>query len=180
MFLVVTIAVVVGFLVILAMKKTPPPLSHDQLAAGFGDAPGPPLSTLTLERFEALCVELLQELGLEIERSTRAGGREVEMLAVNAAPIVGGRYLVHGELLQAGEVVEAVQVLGLIDAVKGEGASKGVLMTNGFFSDEAAKASAGGPVELINGARLEELLRRFDIVPVTGDERYLMRDGDGA
>jgi restriction endonuclease Mrr len=66
--------------------------------------------------------------------------------------------------LQAGEVVEAIQVLALSDAVKGEGASKGVLLTNGFFSDEAAKAAAGGPVELINGARFHELLTRYDLV----------------
>jgi restriction system protein len=164
MFLMVAIAVVVGFLVILAMKKTPPPISQDQLAAGYGDGRGPLLDTLTLERLERLCGGLLQELGLEIERTTRAGGRDVEILAVNPAPIVGGRYLIHAALLQAGEVVEAIQVLVLSDAVKGEGASKGVLLTNGFFSDEAAKAAAGGPVELINGARFQELLRRYDLV----------------
>lgn len=167
MFVTVIIAVVIGFLIILAMKKTPPPISRDQLAAGFEDGRGPLLQTLTDERFEGLCRSLLQELGLEIERTTRAGDREVEMLAVNSAPIIGGRYLIHGALLGAGEVVEAMQVLSFIDAVKGEGASKGVLLTNGFFSDEAAKASAGGPVELVNGAGLHELLRRYGLLPAT-------------
>ncbi|MBI3327164.1 MAG: restriction endonuclease [Nitrospinae bacterium] len=162
MFLTVIIAVVVGFLLILAMKKTPPPVSHEQSAAELGDGTELALSTLTLERFDMLCRSLLQALGLDIERSTKAGNRAVDMMAVNPAPIIGGQYLVHGELLERGEVVETVQVLALLDAVKGEGASKGVLITNGFFSDEAGKAAAGGPIELINGVRFWELLQRFD------------------
>jgi restriction system protein len=67
-------------------------------------------------------------------------------------------------------VVEAVQVLALIDAVKGEGASKGVLITNGFFSDEASTAAVGGPIELINGVRFRELLQRFALLPAASLE----------
>jgi hypothetical protein len=118
-----------------------------------------------MERFEWLCGRLLQELGLEVERSTTTGGRQLEVMAVNAAPIVGGHYVIHGELLQAGEVVEAVQVLALVDAVKGEGASKGVLITNGFFSDEAGRAAMDGPIELLNGIRFHELLQRLAVLP---------------
>jgi len=170
MFTTIVVAIILGFVVIFAMKKVPAPVSQEQQEAGFGDGPAPLLFTLTLERFAWLCGRLLQELGLEIERSTTAGGRQLEMMAVKSAPIVGGQYVVHGELLQAGEVVEAVQVLALIDAVKGEGASKGVLITNGFFSDEAGTAAAGGPIELINGVRFRELLQRFDLLPAASPE----------
>jgi hypothetical protein len=107
---------------------------------------------------------------LAIERSTTAGRRQIEVMAVNSAPIIGGRYIVHGELLQQGEVVEAVQVLALIDAVKGEGASKGVLVTNGFFSDEAGTAAVSGPIELINGLRFRELLQGFALLPAASQE----------
>jgi restriction system protein len=167
MFITIVVAVILGFVVIFAMKKVPAPVSQEQQAAGFGDGPAPLPLTFTLERFEWLCGRLLQELGLEIEHSTTTGGRQLEVRAVNSAPIVGGQYVVHGELLQAGEVVEAVQVLALIDAVKGEGASKGVLMTNGFFSDEASTAAVGGPIELVNGVRFHELLQRFALLPAT-------------
>lgn len=167
MFLTITVAVIVGFLLILAMKKASPPMPRDQMAAGSDGRIAPLLNTLSAERFEGLCRRLLQELGLEIERSMRTGSRELEMMAVNPAPIIGGQYVVHGELLPEGEVIEAVRVLALIDAVKGEGASKGVLITNGFFSDEAGTAAAGGPIELINGARFQDLLQRFGLVPTT-------------
>jgi hypothetical protein len=169
MFLTIAIAILLGFLVIFLMKKAPVPLSQEQRQAGFGDGDAPPPFSLSLERFEWLCGRLLQELGLDIERSTTAGQRQLEVMAVNPAPIVGGHYVIHGELLQAGEIIEAVQVLALIDAVKGEGASKGVLLTNGFFSDEAGKAAAGGPIELINGVRFQALLERFGILPAVSE-----------
>jgi restriction system protein len=170
MFITIAIAIILGFLVIFAMKRVPAPISQEQRDAGFGDGQAPPPLSLTLERFEWLCGRLLQELGLAIERSTTAGRRQVEVMAVHSAPIVGGRYVVHGELLQAGEVVEAVEVLALIDAVKGEGASKGVLITNGFFSDEAGTAAVGGPIELINGVRFTELLQHFALLPTASQE----------
>ena len=168
MFITIAVAVVLGFLLILAMKRVPPPVSQDQQQSGSRNGLEPSPGTLTIERFEWLCSRLLQELGLEIERSTTAGRRQVELMAANPAPIIGGQYVVHGELLPAGEVVEAVQVLILIDAVKGEGASKGVLITNGFFSDEATKVAAGGPLEMINGVRFRDLLERFEVVPTLG------------
>jgi restriction endonuclease Mrr len=170
MFITIAVAVILGFIVIFAMKKVPAPVSQEQQKAGFGDGQALLPFTLTLERFEWLCGRLLQELGLEIERSTTTGDRQLEVMAVNSAPIVGGHYVVHGELLQAGEVVEAVQVLTLIDAVKGEGASKGVLITNGFFSDEASTAAVSGPIELINGLRFHELLQYFALLPMASME----------
>jgi hypothetical protein len=170
MFITIAVAVVLGFLVIFAMKKVPAPVSQEQRDAGFRDGQAPLPQTFTLERFEWLCGRLLQELGLDIERSTTAGRRQLEVMAVNSTPIVGGHYVVHGELLQAGEVVEAVQVLALIDAVKGEGASKGVLITNGFFADEASTAAVGGPIELINGVRFRELLQHFALLPAASQE----------
>jgi restriction system protein len=165
MFLTIAIAILLGFLVIFLMKRAPAPLSQEQRQAGFSDGDAPLPLSLSLEHFEWLCGRLLQELGLDVERSTTAGQRQLEVMAVNPAPIVGGHYVIHGELLQAGEIIEAVQVLALIDAVKGEGASKGVLLTNGFFSDEAGKAAAGGPIELINGVRFQTLLGHFGILP---------------
>jgi hypothetical protein len=168
MFITIVVAILLGFGVIFAMKKVPAPLSQEQQEAGFGDGHAPLPFSLTLERFAWVCQRLLQELGLEVLRSSTTGGRQLEVMAVHGAPIVGGHYLIHGELLHPGETVEAVQVLALIDAVKGEGASKGVLITNGFFSDEASTAAVAAPVELINGVRLRELLQRFDLWPDAG------------
>jgi hypothetical protein len=169
MFLTIAIAILLGFLVIFLMKKAPVPPSQEQRQAGFSDGDAPLPFSLSLERFEWLCGRLLQALGLDIERSTTTGQRQLEVMAVNPAPVVGGHYVIHGELLQSGEIIEAVQVLALIDAVKGEGASKGVLLTNGFFSDEAGKVAAGGPIELINGVRFHALLERFGIPPAVGE-----------
>jgi hypothetical protein len=170
MFITIIVAVILGFGVIFAMKKVPAPVSQEQQDAGFGTEHAPLPLSLTLERFEGLCRRLLQELGLEVQRSTTTGSRQLEVMAVHPAPIIGGHYVIHGELLPAGEVVEAVQVFALLDSVKGEGASKGVLITNGFFSDEASTAAVGGPIELINGLRLRELLQGFALLPAASPE----------
>jgi Restriction endonuclease len=166
MFLTVAIAVMLGFLVIIAMKRVPAPMSQEQRESGLGHDSVPLAADLSLERFEWLCHRLLLALGLDIERTTTAGMRQVDITAVNPAPIIGGQYLVHGELLPTGEVIEAIQVLTLLDAVKGEGVSKGVFITNGFFSDEASQAAVGGPIELINGARFQALLQHYDVTPL--------------
>jgi hypothetical protein len=172
MLLTISIAVVLGFVLIFAMKRVPPPMSAEQRAAEGVNGAGAPLEALTIERFEWVCSRLLQALGLDVERSTTIGRRQLEMLAVNPAPIVGGQFVVHGELIAVGDVVEAVQVLALLDAVKGEGASKGVLITNGFFSDEAGKAASGGPIELINGRRLMDLLQRYGLAASLAPEAH--------
>jgi hypothetical protein len=168
MFITIIVAIILGFVVIFAMKRVPAPVSQEQQEAGFGDGQTPLPLSLTLERFEWACRRLLEELGLEVLRSATTGRRQLEVMALHAVPIVGGQYVIHGELLQPGEAIEAVQVLALIDAVKGEGASKGVLITNGFFSDEASTVAVGGPIELINGIRLRELLQRFALLPEDG------------
>ena len=165
MFVTVLAAVVLGFFLILAMKKVTPPASREQREAASGNGFEPLPGSLTIERFEWLCSRLLQELGLDIEHLTTVGRRQVELIAANPAPIIGGQYLIHAELLPTDEIIEAIQVLSLIDAVKGEGASKGVFITNGFFSDEASKAATGMPIELINGPRFRQLLERFEVVP---------------
>jgi len=172
MFLTVAIAVVLGFLVIMAMKRVPAPVSQEQRESGFSNGRDPLLASLSIDRFEWLCRRLLVAIGLDIEHTTTAGTHQIEITAVNPAPIIGGQYLVHGELLPSGEVIAAVQVLALLDAVKGEGVSKGVFITNGFFSDEASQAAAGGPIELINGVRFQELLQRYELTPLLTKESY--------
>lgn len=167
MFLTIAIAVMLGFLVIMAMKRVPTPLAREQREGDFGNGVGPLTSDIAMERFEWLCSTLLSAIGLDIARAATAGTHQLEIMAVNPAPIVGGQYLVHGELLQAGEAIDAVQVLALLDAVKGEGVSKGVFITNGVFSDEATQAAANGPIELVNGARFTELLRHYEITPLS-------------
>jgi restriction endonuclease Mrr len=47
--------------------------------------------------------------------------------------------------------------------VKGEGASRGVFITTGYFSDEAIRSIEEEPVELINIVSFVSYLKKFDI-----------------
>ena len=169
MFITIIVAILLGFLVILLMKRVPAPLSPSERDANVNHEEAALLWGLTGERFAWVCHRLLGELGLEVVRTSMTGERHLEAMAVHPAPIIGGLYVVHGQLLPADEMVEAVDVLALLDAVKGEGASKGVLFTNRVFSDEANQAATAGPIELIDGARLRELLQRFEVLPPSGN-----------
>lgn len=123
------------------------------------------LEGLDLPRFERLCVRLLEELGLVINAQVQRGEREVEISAVNPQPVIGGDFLILCVLSPDGHPVDAASVIALSDAVRAERAAKGILITNGYFSEEATKVGEGAPVECINARRFRELLESHRILP---------------
>jgi len=54
-------------------------------------------------------------------------------------------------------------VKGFIDTVKGEGAARGILITTGYFSEDAQKVLDDDPVELVNVVSFLNYLKKFDI-----------------
>ena len=84
---------------------------------------------------------------------------EIDILARHPAPVTGGDYIVHGILVPEGEFVSSIRVIGLSDTVRAERALKGILVTTGYFTEEVRKYAEGAPLELINVARLRELLK---------------------
>lgn len=115
------------------------------------------LLALDMAQFERLCLRLAEERGLRISSHGRPGPREIELTAVGTDPLTGGTYLIQGVLAKDEELVDASRVLALASAVRGEGAAKGILITTGYFSEDAARPLEGPPIELINGPRLRAL-----------------------
>lgn len=114
-------------------------------------------------RFEALCVRLLRHMGLEVKRVLPTGENELDIVAANPQPIIGGDYIVHCLLNPDSGVVGAIRVQSLSDTVRGERASKGIFITTGFFAKEVASLLELSPVELIDGPELTRLLDRYRI-----------------
>jgi hypothetical protein len=56
-----------------------------------------------------------------------------------------------------------MKVKGFLDTVKGEGASRGILITTGYFSDDALRAIDEEPVELVDVVSFLSYLKKFDI-----------------
>jgi len=109
---------------------------------------------------ERLLRMLFGEMGFEVERADRAAGGGVDLVAVDARPIRGGRVWVHGAWPSPGEAVDGEAVRALLDAARGEAAGKAVLVTLGRFTAEAREAARDAPVELVDGAELAALVKR--------------------
>jgi hypothetical protein len=56
-----------------------------------------------------------------------------------------------------------IKVKGFLDTVKGEGASRGILITTGYFADDALRLIDEEPVELVDVVAFISYLKRFDL-----------------
>ena len=159
MFLLVLVALAIGFLLISLLvfaKPSRPTVEREgrrpEAASGFAH--------LTIEDFEQLCLKLVEEMGLVVSSYVRSGPRELEIAAVNPQPITGGDFLVHCTHPED-SFVSSVRVNALRDQVKGEQAAKGIFITTGFFAEETSKMAEGPPLELINAKRLADLIQDY-------------------
>jgi hypothetical protein len=129
---------------------------------GGGPTSGPAdLSNLTGIEFERLIVTLLKNLGFQAEMTKATGDGGIDIEAVLDRPIVGGRYLIQCKRLAANTLVGSPTVREFYGAlVADRRAAKGILITTSDFSAQAREFAKNLPVELIDGAKLADLLAR--------------------
>ena len=78
-------------------------------------------------------------------------------------PVVGGIYLALCIIDPPNKTVNAIKVKGFLDTVKGEGASRGIMITTGYFEDKAINLIDEEPVELVNVVDFVSYLKKFSI-----------------
>ena len=102
-------------------------------------------------------------IGRNILRAHYEGGKKhaIDIVAINPAPVVGGKLVVQCER-QAGLVGVSV-VRDLYGAVTHERATKGLLVSTSDFSADARRFAEGKPLELINGPQLAQLLEEHGL-----------------
>lgn len=164
MFELVIVSVVVGFLLILFLRRSTTSITMEK--DYYEEA-----STLTnrfeqwdLSHFEKVCLRLLEGLGLKVQCVSYLNPRELDLIARDIKPVTGGDFIVHCLLASPGEVVEANRVIALSDVVRTEKASKGIFITTGYFSADTTNLLEGAPLELINAKRLKELILQHDLL----------------
>jgi len=156
--LIVALAILAGFILIAIAGRSPVQHVAERPTGEHGDMAQAMIESLSLAQFEALCIRLLEELGLVVNGPVRRREREVDISAVNPQPIIGGDVLVHCVLAHEARPVATHAVQSLSDTVKADGASKGILITNGYFAEEVGRLPEGPPIELINATRFRKLL----------------------
>lgn len=160
-FLIAFFAFFVGIILIVLLKKTSPPLPQELIH--FDTPAGKPQFLVDREAFKAKCIEFLEKFNLEYRHSVWANDQELELAMHDETPVVGGVYLALCIIEPPNNTVDAMKVKGFLDTVKGEGASRGILITTGYFSPEAVRSIEEEPVELVNVVSFVSYLKKFEI-----------------
>lgn len=166
MFILVTIAILVGLALVLLINRSSPPVAAEKAYYQPRGVEQQRLERLGPEQFERLCIRLLEEMGLVINSFNSNKQGRIDITALNPQPITGGDYIIHCMLVPPGEPIDSTRIIALSDTVRAEGASKGIFITTGFFSEEVPKLIEGPPLELINGQRLRQIMGEHRI-PLT-------------
>jgi HJR/Mrr/RecB family endonuclease len=109
--------------------------------------------------FEALVMQLLKKMGLQVQETKRTGDGGIDIVARSPEPITGGFFVVQCKRY-ASNIGEPI-VRDLYGVINHVNASKGILITNSHFSRQAYAFAEGKPIELINGDLLRELLAKY-------------------
>ena len=150
-----------GIVLIVLLKNTAPPPPHDQLH--FEKSSDIPKFLKNQDAFEEKCVEFLSKFNLEHKHSVWANNTELEIAMIDETPVVGGIYLALCIIDPPNKTVDSIKVKGFIDTVKGEGASRGIFITTGYFDEKAIKLIEEEPIELVNVVSFVSYLKKFEI-----------------
>ena len=154
-------AFVIGIILIVSLKKTSPPAPQEQIH--FDGPAGVPVYLVDRDAFKSKCVEFLEKFNLEYVHSVWADDHELEISLNDETPVVVGTYLALCIIDPPGKTVNAIKVKGFLDTVKGEGASRGIFITTGYFTNEAINLIEDEPVELVNVVSFVDYLKKFGI-----------------
>ncbi|MBT7271766.1 MAG: hypothetical protein HN885_02080 [Nitrospina sp.] len=161
LFLISGIAFLVGIILIVLLKNAAPPAPQDQLR--FENSGDIPKFLIDQDTFEEKCVEFLSKFNLEHKHSVWANNSELEIAMIDETPVVGGIYLALCIIDPPNKIVDSIKVKGFIDTVKGEGASRGIFITTGYFDEKAIKLIEEEPIELVNVISFVSYLKKFNI-----------------
>ena len=161
LFIIAFTAFAIGIVLILLLKNVSPPLPQEQIH--FDNPDNKPIYLLDREAFKEKCLEFLGKFNLEYKHSVWANNQELEVDMLDETPVVGGKYLALCIFDPPHQQVDLFKVKGFIESIKGEGAARGIVITTGYFTNDAQKAPDEDPIELVNVVSFLSYLKKFDI-----------------
>jgi restriction system protein len=161
-FIIAFVSFVIGFILIAFLKNTSPPPPQERIH--FENPEDKPLFLIDSEEFKDKCQEFLEKFNLEYEHAIWAiDDQELEIIMKDVTPVVGGTYLALCIINAPNNTVNVMKVKGFLDTVKGEGASRGIVITTGYFAEDALKCIEEEPVELVDVVQFVSYLKKFEI-----------------
>jgi hypothetical protein len=114
---------------------------------------------IPLEEWQALVIDLLEALKLEVVIMTSTQ-TEIDIIVRSSEPLTGGRYLIHAVWNVPGDVVDQPFLIRLQDAVRADGAAKGILLTPyTVVTDGLGNLEA--PIEVVDGRKLRGMVEKY-------------------
>ena len=160
-FIVVIGAFLFGLVLIFFLKTTQPAPPRE--IVHFDNPEDKPEYLIDSDAFKEKCLEFLSKFNLEYKHSVWANEYELEIDMKDETPVVGGKYIVLCIFNPPFNSVDAMKVRGFVETVRGEGAAKGILITTGYFADDAHKMIDEVPVELVDIHTFLKYLKSFEI-----------------
>lgn len=152
-------AIGAGLLLIFLIAVTAPRPPPVDLKRESNDSP---LITLDSEQLGKVVAELLDKMGLEIDRLQGGKNEVIEIYAENPEPVTGGKILVHCIVAppETGKL-DAPAVGAFIRATRSAYVSKGLLFTTGTFTPDCRLEADDAPVELFDRDRLMKMINQY-------------------
>ena len=108
--------------------------------------------------FEQQVAQMLRGRGLTAEVTGGTGDEGVDIIAYDNTPVTGGMSLIQCKRYSPDKKVGVAEVRELYGTMQEKQSAKGVLVTSSTFTAGALKFAEGKSIELIDGARLSELI----------------------
>lgn len=119
------------------------------------------IDSLSGYEFEELVCNLLRKMGLDAEQTPLSGDGGVDIIAYSNEPLFRGKYLIQCKRYSS-SVGEPV-IRDLYGTVLSQNATKGIVVTNSFFTKQATSFADGKNIELIDGDELGKLLCKYGL-----------------
>ncbi len=119
------------------------------------------ITSLTGIEFEKICKQLMQNMGFEVYQTKASGDGGIDLIALNHQPFTEGKYIVQCKRYN-GSVGEPI-IRDLYGVICSERANKGILITTGYFTNNAILFAKDKNIELIDGDTLYALLTSNNI-----------------
>jgi hypothetical protein len=118
---------------------------------------GTPRAPVDAEEFARILSGLFQEMGSSLG-PVHPQEDHLDVVALDETPVTGNRLYVRG-FFAPSVMVQSAEVQATLDAARGEGMTKAVLVALSGFSEEASVLARQNAVDLIDAVEFERLLR---------------------
>ncbi len=157
--LIASLAFIFAILLIFFIKKTEEDEAHVTSSQSSEE-----LFHLTFNQFYLLSCQLLEKLGLVIKENSRVSEKEIDILAENPTPFIGGPVIIHLSFHPSGAKVGTVEVMNFASNLIGERKGKAILITTGSISPEVAFLPELPAMDFIDGEKFLTLLKEHNLL----------------